>query len=101
MDKQVWEEVPQNHAGYLYRLKVPGGWIVKETHDVSRQRPMSYNTDNGSRYTEWENVEGFEWRSTMCFVPDPEYKWLQPSESSVIYRIYKDDDETKSCTLLG
>ncbi len=34
MKKLVWEELKQDQAGYMYRCKVPGGWLVKEVHDV-------------------------------------------------------------------
>lgn len=59
----VWEELKQNHGGYLYRSKVPNGWLVKEVQDTG-----SY--DQNARL-----VDGYYWTSSITFVPDPEHSW--------------------------
>ena len=62
--KIVWEPVQQDQAGHMCRTRTPGGWLVMHTMDV--QTTMS----DGSKQ------EGYEWRSALCFVPDPQYQWL-------------------------
>ena len=47
-----WEEV----AGEVKRLKVFGGWIVKDKHNI-------FGTLILAGWT------------TMCFVPDPKHEW--------------------------
>lgn len=61
-----WEEVKQEQAGYLWRMKVPGGWLVKSVEDV-----MTTITNVDYVYSE-SNVE---WRSSICFVPDANNEW--------------------------
>lgn len=63
----TWEQVPQDHSGELMRVKVPGGWLIKEYQNVQ----TSVNTGMPQN----ELKEGYEWRVAMCFMPDPEYKW--------------------------
>ena len=48
---------------YLHRLKVPGGWIVKHIEDVMTN--VSQDTIE----------HGYEFRSSICFVPDPDHTW--------------------------
>lgn len=55
----TWEKIDDNHT----RVKVFGGWIVKAFEDVSHQ-----TEDRGI-------VEGWDWRISMCFVPDPNHEW--------------------------
>jgi hypothetical protein len=59
-----WEEIKQNCADTLQRARVPGGWLVKSTCEVqTRLHPdMDMNT-------------GFEWRTSLCYVPDHNHKW--------------------------
>ncbi len=61
-----WEEVKQNTGSTLYRTKVPNGWLVKEVNEVHLEIP------NGSFIL--ENT-GYEWTSTMAFVPDIHHEW--------------------------
>lgn len=58
-----WEEIKQEQAGYLYRAKVPNGWLVKEVQDV------------GNDYTGKGVESGYFWTSSLVFVPDVEHKW--------------------------
>lgn len=44
-----WEEISDSE-GLTARLKVPGGWIVQQSN-------LNFGT-------------------AMCFVPDPDYKWI-------------------------
>ena len=63
MDK--WEEVETTgSSGYLNRIEVPGGWIYKQVDDV-----VTYFQQEGRGIT-----EGYEWRSSICFVPFLEVK---------------------------
>ena len=59
-----WEEIKQNNAGYLSRAKVIGGWLVKYTDNVLK--------DLNSECT---MQDGYEWRSSITFVPDVNYEW--------------------------
>ena len=54
-----WHHIDKNTA----RAWVAGGWIVRYDNDV-----MSNVPDQGM-------MDGYEWRSSMVFVPDPEHKW--------------------------
>ncbi len=56
-----WEDIDDWHQ----RAKVFGGWIVKTHESV-------YHTENGVS----GGGEGWDWRVSTCFVPDPEYKWV-------------------------
>lgn len=51
-----WEQLEQDHAGYIYRARVPGGWLVKEVLTDCRD-------------------SGYEWRSSLVFIPDPDRTW--------------------------
>ena len=59
-----WEEIKQNHAGTLYRAKVPNGWLIKEVQDVLT------NVDGVN------NTSGYQWTSSITFVPDFEHLWV-------------------------
>lgn len=67
LPEQKWEDVPHNRGTYLSRLKVPGGWLIREEQDVQTYHPGPERFATGS-----------EWRSSICFMPDPLYQWLQP-----------------------
>lgn len=56
-----WEMI--DSAGTLFRLSVPGGWLVKHMETV---------------LTEMINHElqtGYEWRTSIAFVPDENHEW--------------------------
>ena len=44
------------------RAKVFGGWLVKSVD------PVAHIMDGGV-------VDGWDWRTAMCFVPDPKHEW--------------------------
>ncbi len=55
-----WEEI----TPYEHRARVPGGWVLKVTQDVMTNiRPEECPH------------EGYEWRTSICFIPDPNHKW--------------------------
>lgn len=56
-----WESIDGDPM--LCRAKVPGGWLVREQHDVLHN--LSHQ----------DMVKGYEWRSALCFVPDPTHEW--------------------------
>ncbi len=56
----VFERIDDEHE----RAKVFGGWIVKASSSV-------YHLDNGVS----QGGEGWDWRITMTFVPDPAHEW--------------------------
>lgn len=61
MKKLEWEKIDGEHE----RAKVIGGWLVKVSTEVCspiqdyKGRPQF----------------GYEWRVSMCFVPDEGYNW--------------------------
>ena len=62
----IWEEVKQDTGGTLQRVKVPNGWLVKETHEVY------LSMKNGSFITE---NNGHTWTSSLAFIPDADHRW--------------------------
>lgn len=54
----------ENVDSFTQRAKVFGGWIVKNTCDVF-----------SSLLTHQSNSNGYEWRESICFVPDPKHEW--------------------------
>lgn len=58
-----WEEIKQNHAGTLFRVKVVGGWLVKEVQDCS------------TLLFDGRLEQGLQWTSSITFVPDPLNIW--------------------------
>lgn len=53
-----WEQIDECHE----RAKVFGGWLVKASE------PVYHMTDS-------QSGDGWDWRVSMTFVPDPDYKW--------------------------
>lgn len=54
-----WEQIDDYHM----RTRVVGGWLVKayeDIHEKVNDMPMS---------------SGYNWRVSMCFVPDANYEW--------------------------
>lgn len=76
MSKEItplaWEQVPQNHGDILYRAWVPGGWLIKNTDEVLS--PIDEGYDKPSYKT------GYEWRTTICFMPDVNHMWGEVSK---------------------
>lgn len=66
--KLEWEQIEHNHGNYLTRAKVFGGWLVMSTDEV--QTPM----DEG--YDKPVNRQGYEWRTSITFVPDLKHEWI-------------------------
>lgn len=62
-----WEIIPQNTAGTLQRVKVPNGWLVREVQDV--------HLDLGGHFKPILSNSGYEWTSSITFVPDPNWEW--------------------------
>lgn len=66
----TWEQIGTAEAGYLYRAAIFGGWLVKEVQDVSTVLP-----DWSGNMPAIRNEHGYEWRSSITFVPDPNHEW--------------------------
>ena len=60
MPKLEWETL----ENCIERAAVPGGWLVKATEEVH----MSFHEDQPP-------TEGYEWTSSIAFVPDPSHEW--------------------------
>jgi len=68
MKKLEWEEVPHNHGGYMTRVSIPGGWLVRYTEDVRSPVFTGYEAP--------EYIQGYEWRTSITFVPDVNHEWI-------------------------
>lgn len=69
MDKipeQKWETIPHECGGYLSRMRVPGGWLVKYTEDVYTNWPQDHRAME----------TGSEFQTSLTFVPDARRDWL-------------------------
>jgi hypothetical protein len=62
-----WEEIEHNHSFNLIRVRIPGGWLVSATEDVRSPMDTGYNKP--------EYYKGYEWRTSITFVPDPNHEW--------------------------
>lgn len=56
-----WESIEHNHRGYIYRAKVPGGWIVRLYED-------NQISDGGLPY-----INAIT--HSITFIPDPKHLW--------------------------
>jgi len=56
-----WEQITKD--GTTWRLRVPGGWIVRYSDDVTHDMPTQ------------GMVSGWDWRSSIAFVPDWNWEW--------------------------
>ena len=59
MAEIIWEQLDPYHQ----RAKVPGGWLVKSFNNVV------HIVNDGTP------VSGWDWRTSMTFVPDPNHDW--------------------------
>lgn len=64
--KLEWEQIEHNHGNYITRAKIFGGWLVMSTDEVQTLRNDGYGLSP-------EN--GYEWRTSITFVPDPKHEW--------------------------
>ena len=58
-----WEQVTKD--GTTWRLRVPGGWIVRYSDDVTHDQ-----SDLGRGMQ-----SGWDWRSSITFVRDWNWEW--------------------------
>lgn len=65
--KLEWESIESNTSNYIQRAKVFGGWLVMSTDDVQ--------TSVYTGYTQPENQQGHEFRTSITFVPDLKHEW--------------------------
>lgn len=63
---QLTFEPLESNQGNFFRAKVPGGWLIMSEQDVMHNEP-NYGRD-GFR-------SGFDWRTSVTFVPDPTHEW--------------------------
>lgn len=66
--KLYWEDVESSPAlsSYIRRAKVPNGWLVMVTEDVIQDQ-SAYGRGL---------VTGWDWRTSICFVPDSIGEWI-------------------------
>jgi hypothetical protein len=67
MNELKWEEINHNNGFFLKRTRVFGGWLVAAVSDVISH----VNTG----YTKPDYLQGYEWRTSITFVPDPNHEW--------------------------
>jgi hypothetical protein len=58
-----WEDIVGN-SGDSQRTKVYGGWIVKTIENCMTKM-----------HNDMSASDGYEWRISTCFVPDPNHEW--------------------------
>jgi len=58
-----WEQVTED--GSTWRLRVPGGWIVRYSDDIIHDQ-----SDLGRGFQ-----SGWDWRSSLVFVSDWNWEW--------------------------
>lgn len=61
-----WEEIKHDRGFYMNRAKIFGGWLVSAISDVSSVLP------NGDGIM---TQQGYEYRTSITFVPDPNNEW--------------------------
>jgi len=66
LTKLKWEKIFSEHSNYLNRAAVFGGWLVMSTDDV-----IEYQGDQSHK----TGQEGYQWRTSICFIPDPSHSW--------------------------
>lgn len=66
-NKLIWEEIPQSSTGWLFRMPVVGGWLVKCIDEVL--------TPTFLQQGRFERSPEMEWRTSITFVPDPNHEW--------------------------
>lgn len=57
-----WEQISETE----WRAIVPGGWLVKVETQASTVRHDGYSAQGDF---------GWEWRTALAFVPDPNHEW--------------------------
>lgn len=62
-----WEEIKHDNVFILRRAKIFGGWLVSAISDVMTPVNTGYNIP--------ELKDGYEWRTSIAFVPDPNHEW--------------------------
>lgn len=61
-----WEKIMHDNGFFLNRVKIFGGWLVAAVSDVNSVLPYG----DGIR-----NDQGYEFRTSITFVPDPTHEW--------------------------
>lgn len=67
MAKLAFEQVANNISSYIQRARIPMGWLVEESTNVSH---MMYQAKYGGN-----GADGYDWRISMTFVFDPLHLW--------------------------
>lgn len=65
--KLEWERIDDSTSAGVYRAKVFGGWLIMATDDVI--------TPVNTGYSMPEYHQGYEWRTSITFVPDLKHEW--------------------------
>ncbi len=68
--KLDWEELDSSDGFYYRRAKVFGGWLVNCSADVMSPIYTGYTIPP------YEYKQGYEWRISITFVPDPNHQWI-------------------------
>jgi hypothetical protein len=61
--KLNWEAI--DRVENIARAKVFGGWLIKQLDDVMTVM-----------HAETHGQVGYEWRQSICFIPDPHHEWV-------------------------
>ncbi len=63
----TWEQLDE----VTFRMKVPGGWVVKSSKLALIQEPITVGVLTGAKKSRGVSVT-----DALCFVPDPGWTWL-------------------------
>lgn len=72
-----WEVIDKDDRA-MCRAKVPGGWIIRESMEVMT------NVNETCQ-------QGYEWRTTIAFIPDPAHAWVLGEPLPPVKRTVVDD----------
>lgn len=67
MPELKWEDISHDNGFILRRARVFNGWLVSAISDVQTNVSLSEGYIQRS--------EGYEWRTSITFVPDPNHEW--------------------------
>jgi len=62
-----WEQIDHGMGFQMQRTKIFGGWLVTTIDEVRSPIYTGYNQP--------EYKEGYEWRTSITYVHDPNHDW--------------------------
>ena len=66
-----WEEISNSSCTDVFRAPVFGGWLVMSVDNTQTQFPEQW----GPSLVSFRNDTGYEWKSSVTFIPDAKHEW--------------------------